>query len=166
MTFIISEMQHKLATWAATEPSRRIEQLQRLITQPEWLAEAARITLASKGTYVFDYIEVGSSATVISTASVRRPLNRPRREDRICLRLWSQSINGAEVSKLSVAIHFLPVVDNINSSLPHDTYSVSNDNTPLTVVRRIATKKIHFSYRCRIPSFLDILCKEIELSNQ
>ncbi|EBX2707399.1 TPA: reverse transcriptase [Salmonella enterica] len=42
-------MQRKLATWAATAPSRRIERLLRLITQPEWLAEAARITLSSKG---------------------------------------------------------------------------------------------------------------------
>lgn len=48
---IISEMQRKLATWAATDPSRRIERLLRLITQPEWLAEAARITLSSKGAH-------------------------------------------------------------------------------------------------------------------
>nr|WP_172689207.1 group II intron reverse transcriptase/maturase [Enterobacter cloacae] len=41
-------MQRKLATWAATDPSRRIERLLRLITQQEWLAEAARITLSSK----------------------------------------------------------------------------------------------------------------------
>lgn len=44
-------MQRKLATWAATDPSRRIERLLRLITQPEWLAEAARITLSSKGAH-------------------------------------------------------------------------------------------------------------------
>ena len=48
---IISEMQRKLATWAVTDPSRRIERLLRLITQPEWLAEAARITLSSKGAH-------------------------------------------------------------------------------------------------------------------
>ncbi len=48
---IISEMQRKLATWAATDPSRRIERLLRLITQPEWLAEAARLTLSSKGAH-------------------------------------------------------------------------------------------------------------------
>ena len=48
---IISEMQRRLATWAATDPSRRIERLLRLITQPEWLAEAARITLSSKGAH-------------------------------------------------------------------------------------------------------------------
>lgn len=48
---IISEMQRKLATWAATDPSRRISRLLRLITQPEWLAEAARITLSSKGAH-------------------------------------------------------------------------------------------------------------------
>ncbi|EIQ23407.1 reverse transcriptase-like protein [Shigella flexneri K-404] len=46
---IISEMQRKLATWAATDPSLRIQRLLRLITQPEWLAEAARITLSSRG---------------------------------------------------------------------------------------------------------------------
>ncbi len=48
---IISEIQRKLATWAATVPSRRIEQLLCLITQPEWLAEAAQITLLSRGTH-------------------------------------------------------------------------------------------------------------------
>lgn len=48
---IISEMQRKLATWTATNPSRRIERLLRLITQPEWLAEAAQITLSSKGAF-------------------------------------------------------------------------------------------------------------------
>ncbi|VCY60652.1 hypothetical protein BANRA_05665 [Escherichia coli] len=47
---IISEMQRKLA-WAATDPSLRIQRLLRLITQPEWLAEAARITLSSKGAH-------------------------------------------------------------------------------------------------------------------
>ena len=44
-------MQRKLATWAATDPSRRIKRLLRLITQSEWLAEAARITLSSKGAH-------------------------------------------------------------------------------------------------------------------
>jgi group II intron reverse transcriptase/maturase len=44
-------MQRKLATWAAADPSRRVERLLRLITQPAWLAEAARITLASKGAH-------------------------------------------------------------------------------------------------------------------
>ncbi len=48
---IISEMQRKLAAWAATDPSLRIQRLLRLITQPEWLAEAARITLSSKGAH-------------------------------------------------------------------------------------------------------------------
>ncbi|AJI96229.1 reverse transcriptase family protein [Yersinia ruckeri] len=48
---IISEMQRKLATWTAADPSRRVERLLRLITQPAWLAEAARITLASKGAH-------------------------------------------------------------------------------------------------------------------
>lgn len=48
---IISEMQRKLATWATADPSRRIERLLRLITQSEWLAEAARITLSSKGAH-------------------------------------------------------------------------------------------------------------------
>lgn len=44
-------MQRKLATWVATDPSRRISRLLRLITQPEWLAEAARIMLSSKGVH-------------------------------------------------------------------------------------------------------------------
>lgn len=44
-------MQRKLATWATVDPSRRIERLLRLITQQEWLAEAAWITLSSKGAH-------------------------------------------------------------------------------------------------------------------
>lgn len=48
---IISEMQRKLATWVVTDPSLRIERLLRLITRPEWLAEAPRITLSIKGAH-------------------------------------------------------------------------------------------------------------------
>lgn len=33
----------------------------------------------------------GPGVIVTSVASVRRPSNRPRREDRICLRSWGQS---------------------------------------------------------------------------
>lgn len=43
---------------------------------------------------IFDYIEVfynRPGATVISAASARKPPNRPRREDRICLQAWGQS---------------------------------------------------------------------------
>lgn len=46
---IISEMQHKLATWAEADPNRRFDRLLRLIADREWLAEAARIVLASSG---------------------------------------------------------------------------------------------------------------------
>ena len=42
-------MQRKLATWTASDPTRRVDRLLRLIAQPDWLAEAARITLSSKG---------------------------------------------------------------------------------------------------------------------
>lgn len=42
-------MQSKLATWAAADPDKRIDRLLRLIAQPEWLAEASRITLSAKG---------------------------------------------------------------------------------------------------------------------
>ncbi|MGP4959091.1 hypothetical protein ACTXKW_27980, partial [Pseudomonas helleri] len=42
-------MQRKLATWTATDPPQRVDRLLRLIAQPDWLAEAARITLSSKG---------------------------------------------------------------------------------------------------------------------
>ncbi|ARU87592.1 hypothetical protein B9K09_06260 [Pseudomonas sp. M30-35] len=38
---IISEMQRKLATWAATDPPQRIDRLLRLIAQPDWLAATA-----------------------------------------------------------------------------------------------------------------------------
>lgn len=46
---IISEMQHKLATWAESDPNRRFDRLLRLIADRAWLAEAARIVLASSG---------------------------------------------------------------------------------------------------------------------
>jgi retron-type reverse transcriptase len=42
-------MQHKLATWAENEPNRRFDRLLRLIADRAWLAEAARIALASSG---------------------------------------------------------------------------------------------------------------------
>jgi retron-type reverse transcriptase len=42
-------MQHKLATWAESDPNRRYDRLLRLIATREWLAEAARIVLASSG---------------------------------------------------------------------------------------------------------------------
>lgn len=46
---IISDMQHKLATWAKADPARRFDRMLRLITNEVWLAAAARITLASSG---------------------------------------------------------------------------------------------------------------------
>jgi RNA-directed DNA polymerase len=42
-------MQHKLATWAEDDPNRRFDRLLRLIADRAWLAEAARIALASSG---------------------------------------------------------------------------------------------------------------------
>ena len=42
-------MQHKLATWAVEDPMRRFNRLLRLIANREWLAEATRIVLASRG---------------------------------------------------------------------------------------------------------------------
>ena len=54
---------------------------------PEFKEEAVRqissITLKCSTT--------GPGATVTPAASVRRPSNRPRREDRICLQAWGQS---------------------------------------------------------------------------
>jgi group II intron reverse transcriptase/maturase len=42
-------MQHKLATWAADDPTKRFDRLLRLISNRDWLTEAARIVLASRG---------------------------------------------------------------------------------------------------------------------
>ena len=42
-------MQHKLATWAVEDPTRRFKRLLRLIANRNWLAEAARIVLVSRG---------------------------------------------------------------------------------------------------------------------
>lgn len=46
---IIREMQSKLATWSTEDPNRKFDRLLRLIASKEWLNEAARITLTSKG---------------------------------------------------------------------------------------------------------------------
>ena len=46
---IISEMQHKLATWAERDQTRRFDRLLRLVANREWLAEAARVVLTSRG---------------------------------------------------------------------------------------------------------------------
>jgi len=42
-------MQRKLATWTTTDKTRRVNRLLRLISHPEWLYHAARITLSSAG---------------------------------------------------------------------------------------------------------------------
>ena len=42
-------MQHKLATWAQSDQTKRFDRLLRLVANREWLAEAARIVLASNG---------------------------------------------------------------------------------------------------------------------
>lgn len=42
-------MQRKLATWSMENPERKFDRLLRLIADRTWLAEAARITLASSG---------------------------------------------------------------------------------------------------------------------
>lgn len=46
---IISEIQRKLATWTATDKTRRVNRLLRLIYHPQWLERAAQVTLSSKG---------------------------------------------------------------------------------------------------------------------
>ena len=42
-------MQRKLATWTATDKTRRVNRLLRLISHPQWLHKAAEVTLSSKG---------------------------------------------------------------------------------------------------------------------
>lgn len=46
---IISEMQRKLATWSMVDSERKFDRLLRIMADRSWLAEAARITLASSG---------------------------------------------------------------------------------------------------------------------
>lgn len=46
---IISEMQDKLARWSLADKERKFDCLLRLIANGNWLLEAARITLASRG---------------------------------------------------------------------------------------------------------------------
>ncbi|GGP38935.1 hypothetical protein GCM10009347_03530 [Shewanella algicola] len=46
---IISEQQRKLAAWTATDKTRRVNRLLRLISHPHWLRQAAEVTLSSKG---------------------------------------------------------------------------------------------------------------------
>lgn len=45
----ISEMQHKLAIWARDDQTRKFDRILRLIANRDWLAEAARIVMSSKG---------------------------------------------------------------------------------------------------------------------
>ena len=47
---IISEMQCKLATWSTADRQRKFDRLLGIMADRSWLAEAARITLASGGT--------------------------------------------------------------------------------------------------------------------
>ncbi|OBP13501.1 hypothetical protein A5320_18310 [Rheinheimera sp. SA_1] len=42
-------MQRKLATWALTDKTRRVDRLLRLISHPIWLQHAANFTLSSSG---------------------------------------------------------------------------------------------------------------------
>jgi len=42
-------MQSKLAIWSSKDKERKFDRLLRLIAEPVWLREAARITLASSG---------------------------------------------------------------------------------------------------------------------
>jgi RNA-directed DNA polymerase len=42
-------MQRKLATWTANDEAKRVTRLLRLISHPQWLCEAAEVTLAAKG---------------------------------------------------------------------------------------------------------------------
>ena len=42
-------MQSKIATWSTSDPRKRFDRMLRLIAHREWLHEAARITLSSKG---------------------------------------------------------------------------------------------------------------------
>ncbi len=42
-------MQRKLATWSVADKERKFDRLLRLVANPVWLAEAARVTLASSG---------------------------------------------------------------------------------------------------------------------
>jgi RNA-directed DNA polymerase len=46
---IIGEMQNKLARWSSEDGERKFDRLLRLIADGTWLAEAARVTLASRG---------------------------------------------------------------------------------------------------------------------
>ena len=46
---IIGEQQRKLAIWTATDKTRRVNRLLRLISHPRWLCQAAEVTLSSKG---------------------------------------------------------------------------------------------------------------------
>jgi RNA-directed DNA polymerase len=46
---IIGEMQSKLARWSTEDKGRKFDRLLRLIADRTWLADAARITLASEG---------------------------------------------------------------------------------------------------------------------
>lgn len=77
-----------------------------------WPGPISSITLKSSTT--------GPGATVTSAASVRRPLNRPRREDRICLQAWGQSScrAGSSTGRLSSALWVINPDNTITTIIP------------------------------------------------
>src|ERR1035441_168513 len=76
---IIGEMQDKLARWSTENKERKFDRLLRLITDRTWLAEAARVTLASRGARTAGGVEVRKA----SDKKKLRPLSIPSLRDRI-----------------------------------------------------------------------------------
>lgn len=70
---IISEMQCKLATWSTADGQRRFDRLLRLMADRTWLAEAARVTLASPGAHTpgIDGIDKSTLAPVLDEELTR-----------------------------------------------------------------------------------------------
>lgn len=108
---IISEMQHKLATWAQSDPIRRFDRLLRLIADQVWLAEAARVVLASSGAHTpgIDGMEL-ADICVFTMRSGRIRAWGPERPTKpiltICPRPWQHDFGSGGGHHSSRATRF------------------------------------------------------------
>jgi RNA-directed DNA polymerase len=73
---IISEMQHKLATWAKDDQTKKFDRLLQLIANQDWLAEAARIVLSSSGAKTAGIDGVSKRAMQMNLDSILDSLRR------------------------------------------------------------------------------------------
>ncbi len=79
-------MQRKLATWSDADDERKFDRLIRLIAHPVWLAEAARVTLASSGAKSpgIDGMDKSKLEAVLGPVNTTQCINDQRKVDEEC----------------------------------------------------------------------------------